>query len=1070
MSSQAAGFDRGLRHHLWHLYLAAGVVLLVAYYLLPALKGNGVLFNAIGLSSAAAIIAGVRLHHPTSSRAWYAFALGHLLFVVGDLFYYSFASIFDVEIPFPSIGDLFYLSVYPAFITGLLILIRTRNPRSDMGGLIDALIVTTGLALVSWIFLMAPYAHQGGSSLLQKIVSIAYPMMDVLMLAVAVRLSVDNGMRRPALYLLVSSIVSLLATDAIFGLLTLQGGYQEGGLLDIGWATYYLLWGAAALHPSMRTLEEPAPYREARLSPSRLALLLCASMITPLIRAIHVVREAPLDQQIMLIGSVILHGLVIIRMAGLVRDRERSIRREKALQEAGKALVAAASREDVYAAALKSILSLVGSGNEARLCLYSDSRELVVAATSGTAMMTRKKWVLPADALRALGGLESRDTTLDARIADTRLQAALRLPRATDHCVAFPLFAREELRGLIFVIGSSDFPAQVKDALQTLGTKVALALESAALTEDLHRRQNEARFRSLVQNSSDLITVIDAGGTITYQSPSVEKVLGYHSNQLISASLAEFLHPQETNHVLKVLTAADRNHGDNEAIVCRLRHCDGSWRFFEILHTDLLDDATVAGIVLNARDVSERKAFEEQLTHQALHDSLTNLANRALFKDRVEHAVAACERRASGIAVIFIDLDDFKTINDSLGHMAGDEVLQKVAVRLEQYIRPMDTLARLGGDEFALLFEDVQRFQDVADVANRILTALRTPISIGADEVVVNASIGMATFEDCDSFFGGADELMRNADLAMYMAKREGKGSFRLFEPAMHASVVDRLQLKGDLQRAIESGEIELHYQPIVDLETQEVVSLEALARWHHPDRGAISPVQFVPLAEETGLIVPLGRWVLRTACQQGRGFQETLSDDRLLSISVNLSVRQLQDPALVDHVLEALEESGLRPDCLTLEITESVLMIDVKETIGKLEQLKGLGIRLAVDDFGTGYSSLSYLSQFPVDMLKIDRAFVRPVAGGVENSALVHAIVRLAEALHLDTVAEGIEDQDQLRQLSKLGCRTGQGFLFAAPMDLSSMRDFLEQGKGRASYVGESDESRHSPTSIRSK
>jgi diguanylate cyclase (GGDEF)-like protein len=524
----------------------------------------------------------------------------------------------------------------------------------------------------------------------------------------------------------------------------------------------------------------------------------------------------------------------------------------------------------------------------------------------------------------------------------------------------------------------------------------------------------------------------------------------------VGVKLIELLHPHENERVLNLLVEG-LDGEQSEAVDCRLRHKDGSWLYFEVLRTNLLHDPNVGGIVLNGRDVSERKAFEEQLTHQAFHDPLTNLANRALFADRVQHALSRQARESSSLGVIFIDLDDFKIINDSLGHGPGDEVLAEVGRRMGGCMRPMDTLARFGGDEFAVLLEDVYRPQEVAEIAERILRALEAPFFLEDKEVFVNASMGIAMVQGEEALTLGADELMRNADVAMYMAKREGKGHFRVFEPAMHEGVLERLELKGDLQRAIEHGEMELHYQPVVTLDTERISGLEALVRWSHPSRGLIAPGHFISLAEETGLIVPLGRWVLREACRRAAYIQSHHSADPPLTMAVNISVRQLQHPALVEHVQEALRESALDPSCLTLEITESVLMHDAETTIVKLTELKSVGVKLAVDDFGTGYSSLSYLSQFPVDVLKIDRAFVQPVAEGAEDSALAAAIVKLGEALHLTTIAEGIEEKSQLKQLMELGCDVGQGYYFAQPMDFPSVLSYLSpEGASKLAHAAE--------------
>jgi diguanylate cyclase (GGDEF)-like protein/PAS domain S-box-containing protein len=1033
-----------VKDRLWQGYLAFGALLLVLYFLVPPFKANGILFNVIGVSSAIAILVGIRLHKPRTPQAWKLFAGGQLLFVTGDAFYYGYNAVFHHDVPFPSLGDFFYLAVYPALIVGLLVLIRRRNPAGDRASLIDALILTTGLALMSWVFLMAPYAHDPSLTFLEKLVSLAYPLMDVCLLAVAIRLAVDRGSRQFSLKLLVLSIISLLTADAILGILTLQGGYTEGGLLDAGWATYYLLWGAAALHPSMKFLEEPAPNREGRLSRSRLASLTVASLVAPAVQAVQAIRDAPLELPVMITGSALLFALVVARMSGLLRESERSASRERALREAGRVLLGARGREQVYQAGLSSMETLVGAGHLVRLTVLAASGELrsqgVVQGGS------KEEWLLRASDLTSLDATTLRERgSLEFAPHDIGLSDALRLPADAAKAIVYPLFVREDLRGLVFIAGPSTSSTQMKNAMQTLAVKISLTLESAILTEDLHRRKGEARFQSLVQNSSDLITVIDEKATIQYQSPSVERVLGYEIDELVDSNFADLLHPHERERVLALLTErVDTSAGPGDFVECRVRHANGTWLVFEILKTNLLQDPNVAGIVLNGRDVSERKEFEQQLTHQAFHDPVTHLANRALFTNRVEHALSRQTRDAGGIAVLFVDLDDFKVINDSLGHAAGDEVLREVGVRLLRCVRPMDTVARFGGDEYAVLLEDIQRLDQVAEIADRTFDALDEAIVLDDKEVFIRASIGIALLDGEDAMTSAADELLRNADVAMYRAKRDGKGHYRIFEPEMHANVLERLELKGSLQKALEREELELFFQPIVALPNEEVCGLETLVRWRHPERGIVLPGEFIPLAEETGLILSLGEWVLKQACRQMKFMQEIelLSSEQ--TISVNISVRQLQQPGLVELVQEALTASSLKPSCLTLEITESILMIDTEATIEKLLELKALGIRLSVDDFGTGYSSLGYLSRFPVDILKIDRTFVNQIEVAGQGSVLIAAIVKLGEALHLQTIAEGIESAQQAARLIELGCPLGQGFYFCEAMDIDTTLEYL--------------------------
>jgi diguanylate cyclase (GGDEF)-like protein/PAS domain S-box-containing protein len=998
---------------IWQLFLCTGALLCGLYLFVPPFAGSSPVMNLLGLAPVIAIVVGLKRNGPGSRGPWRWFALGFVLFWLGDIYTYSYPRLLGREVPFPSIGDASYVLVYPALMAGLLTLVRRRNPGGDRAGAIDSLIMTIGLALLSWVVLIQPSLHTDELSPLARLVSIAYPVGDILLLAATLRLAIDTGARRPAFYLLAASIVALLATDFVYGVMTMQGAYDGQAWLDVGWISFYLLWGAAALHPSMRELDRPAE-RDPRLGPTRLLLLTCASLMAPTIALLQNLEDAR-DRSVVNVAAIVLFGLVVTRMAGLVRQHERSVQRERILSAAGADLVAATSRDEICRAALGAARALAGHESDARLCLIEDDH--VVVASSAP-----DPWRLPALPSDPIAHRE-----------------ALRLPEGSLEIVE--LTVRGERQGIL-VAAAESFSRAVKSSLAALATEVSLALESAALTEEVHRRAGEARFASLVQHASDLITVLDADGTVIYQSSSVERVLGYAAEDIVGARFDTLLDPSEEGrlpHLLGDQTA--RAGAAPQVFECALLHRNGSTRRFEMLYTNLLEDDNVQGIVLNGRDVSERKAFEEQLAHQAFHDPVTNLANRALFVERVRHAVARARRERTGLAVVFMDLDDFKTVNDSLGHAAGDAVLLEVAKRLDASIRTSDTAARFGGDEFAVLLEDVKSAQDAADTAERILASLASPLGLEGKQIFVGSSLGLAVV-DGDSV-ADAEDLIRNADAAMYIAKREGKGGYRLFEPAMHAEVLERLELRADLQRAMAAGELELHYQPIVRLSSGNVTGVEALLRWRHAERGLVGPDLFIPLAEEMGLIVPIGRWVLREACRQARQMQTLLPAEPELTVAVNLSVKQLQHSDIVADVSDALAESGLAASCLTLEITESVMMTDTNTALQRLDDLKLLGVRLAMDDFGTGYSSLSYLSQLPVDILKMDRSFLRAGASP-QASALASVVVGLGESLHLDVVAEGIEYDDQWTALRDLGCDLGQGFLFARPMDAHSTLEYL--------------------------
>jgi diguanylate cyclase (GGDEF)-like protein len=453
-----------------------------------------------------------------------------------------------------------------------------------------------------------------------------------------------------------------------------------------------------------------------------------------------------------------------------------------------------------------------------------------------------------------------------------------------------------------------------------------------------------------------------------------------------------------------------------------------------------------------ARTLEIECELEEQLRHQAFHDPLTDLANRARFMDRLEHGLQRAARRAAGVAVLFIDLDDFKSVNDSLGHPAGDQLLIEVAARLESCVRPGDTAARVGGDEFAILLEELGDTDHAIAVATRMIDALRTPMELSGTEVFVRGSIGIAI----STAVSTANELLRRADVAMYTAKGDGKGQFAIYSTSMETSMVGHLQLAGELQRAVERGELVVHYQPSVVLSSQKIAGVEALVRWQHPTRGLILPGEFIHIAEETGLIVTIGRWVLREACFQARSWQTEYPSASPITVAVNVSARQIHQPGLVEVVAEALRDSGLPAETLILEITESLVMQNAELAIERLHELKALGVRLAIDDFGTGYSSLSYLRRFPVDILKIDKSFVDGVGQHGKERELAQSIIELGQTLNLEIVAEGVERADQLGWLKSRNCDLGQGFLFAHAISADSIRALLAETAGGAMHTEE--------------
>ncbi|MGH2594655.1 MAG: putative bifunctional diguanylate cyclase/phosphodiesterase [Actinomycetota bacterium] len=1041
----------------WLAYLLAGVVATLVFLFVPGMRIGGLL-NLIALSSPVVILVALRLNRVEYKLPWVLIALGQVFFVTGDVITYNYQRFFMTELPFPSIGDVFYLSVYPCLFLGIFLLIRRRSPGRDRDSAIDSLIVGIGVGVLSWVFLIAPYTHDSSLTLMQKLVSIGYPLMDLMLVTGAIRLAVGGGRKNQAFYFLLAAVIALFVTDAIYGWFGLHGGYDnQTGYLEGGWAAFYLLFGAAALHPGVRLFSERSSEARTRLSRTRLVVLAVVSLTAPVTDAVIVGRYASGDQRadqwVVITASVILFLLVIARMSGLVRQQEKSAGRERALREAGVALVTATNQEAIHVAAIEAARALAGVDAVVRLCEETGEGTdgfVVVAGDGGGEDVIGRRFSLNVLQEWKRQRLLERDAYV-VRSYETTLRDPLGLPNDEEGSVLVaPLFIRDQLRGMMVVATLEEMPVSAADSLRALSSQVALALESAALTEDLLLRQSEARFASLVKNSSDVVAVIEPNTVLRYASPSASRVLGFDPAELEGTRFIDLVHADDKTRALSFLTSSGDGEGNTGLMEFRMRHRDGSYLSTETLRTSLLDDQNVKGIVLNTRDITERKQFEEQLQHQAFHDPITHLANRALFRDRVLHAIERQERDKKPIAVLFMDIDDFKTVNDSLGHAAGDGLLKEVGDRLKKALRSADTAARLGGDEFAILLEDGGEGIRAAEVAERIMQMLEDPFALEGKEVFIRASVGIAVADGTgDGGENAAETLMRNADVAMYMAKERGKGRYQVFEPEMHDTALRRLELKADLQRALDHDEFILHYQPVIELESGAITGVEALIRWIHPERGIVQPLEFIPLAEETGLIVPIGRWVLGEACRFAVELQTEFPSDPAeppFHMAVNLSARQLARPEIVDEVRDILADTGLSAPALILEITESMVMQDMELAIERLNQLKQLGVLLAIDDFGTGYSSLNYVRRFPVDILKVDKSFIDEVADGGESSALTAAVIELAGILNLKPVAEGIERADQLERLMELKCDMGQGYLFARPLDPRALRTLLQE------------------------
>jgi diguanylate cyclase (GGDEF)-like protein/PAS domain S-box-containing protein len=556
-------------------------------------------------------------------------------------------------------------------------------------------------------------------------------------------------------------------------------------------------------------------------------------------------------------------------------------------------------------------------------------------------------------------------------------------------------------------------------------------------------RESEERFRSAFDNATIGMGVVSLNGRWLQVNRSLCEIVGYGERELLDSDIHQVTHREDLVALDEQMQRFGAGTMSSHQTEVRYVHKNGK-EVWAHLGVSLVRDgeSQPLHLIFQIQDITDRKRAEEQLLHDAFHDALTGLPNRALFMDHVKMAIQRSRRSGNRLfAALFLDLDRFKIINDSLGHMVGDQLLVGIAHRLEMCLRPGDTVARLGGDEFTILLEDLASTDDAIDVALRVQDAVTQPFNIGGHEVFTTASIGIAL---SNTGYERAEDLLRDADTAMYRAKVLGKKRHIVFDREMHDRAMEVLQIETDLRRAITRKEFFLNYQPIVSLETGKVASFEALVRWRHPERGLVQPSEFIPVAEETSLIIPLGLWVLNEACRQVREWQKLHLADDDVTISVNLSSRQFSQADLIEQVSSALRDSGLRPGCLKLEITESMVMENIDTAIGMLTQLRALGVGISIDDFGTGYSSLSYLHRFPIDTLKIDRSFVTQMTDNTENAEIVRTIVTLARSLDMDVIAEGVETREQLRQLGNLGCDYGQGYLFSRPVGASQALELL--------------------------
>jgi diguanylate cyclase (GGDEF)-like protein/PAS domain S-box-containing protein len=1001
------------------VYVGLNVPLVAAIYCFPHV--HVYLWGALGLGSAIAILSGILRHRPTGRSAWVVIALGVTTFALGDISYDVLTEFMHQRNPFPSIADVFYLLTYLFLASGLILMVRSRRRRDgDSGAALDALIITLSLAALSWIYLIQPYVYAPHMGMLSKLTSIAYPLGDILMLCVLMRLVFGGGTRNSSVRLLVLGAVGVLGADCVYGWIQLHGSWRVGGPTDLGWVLFYVCWGAAALHPAMRDLTLERPWQPRHLSLTTLTILSVSALIAPMALVYREVTGVPSDGGILAIVSAVVFVLIILRLIGLVRAQTVDARRVQALREFSEFLVTASERSDVLDAGVKAIANMGATGVIG--CI-------VVAPGASTDVIAAASWPEATGLSVHVGEFDFRSdrraVTLPAKltVGDTPRSTMWTQLTAPDRDVAPERMLLAHDRAL---------PVDVRAILDSIAAQLFLALERVEMARVVNGARTERRFQAMVQYSSDLITLLGTDLRVIYQSPSVQEVLGRSHTEFLGKRLLEFIHPDDVSsaqaHLAKVLTGGLASTCDFEV---RVLHRDGQLKTLSVVLTNLFDEPDVGAIVLNSRDVTDRHALEQELNHQAFHDTLTGLANRALFFDRLSHAMDRSLRRANPVAVLFLDLDDFKAVNDSFGHPAGDDLLVEVAKRIRSATRPGDTVARFGGDEFAVLLETGRMPNAAQDVAHRIIEALTPTSLLRGNEFSVRASIGIAIAEGPQVT---PDDLLRDADLAMYVAKRNGKGRFEMYRPKMHEDALRLLETEVGIREGLVAREFEVFYQPIVNARSGRLVGAEALVRWNHPSRGLLAPSEFIGIAEDTGLIVPLGRQVLSAAASQAQSWRREGVVDDDFYVSVNLSALELRESDLVTSVAGALNVSGLPPERLVLEVTESALIENLAVTVPRLLALRSLGVRLAIDDFGTGYSSLSYLADLPINFVKIDKSFVDRITSDSEGSAVVRGVIDLSRAMGFTCIAEGVEEDIQSHILNELGCECLQGYLFGRP------------------------------------
>jgi diguanylate cyclase (GGDEF)-like protein/PAS domain S-box-containing protein len=1027
----------------------------------------------VGVTAVAAMLGGVTRHRPVRRMPWLLLAAANLAVAVGVLGLHIANIISHPAAPFPPLADGAYLVAYPLYVAGLTLFIRSRSTGRDRRSVTDALVFLAGLVLVSWVFIVAPDSAHPLLTAIQRFSSVAYPVGSVLILLTLSRLLAPAPPRGVSTALLTLGTIAVLASDLAYDVIEYTGDYRYGALLDIGWLACFIAWGAAALHPSMGELTTPVRQRAPDPSRATLVALMVASLIPPIFLFARSYTQRDRVEGVIAVTCGVLYLLMLSRLWDVAASHRRGLIRERVLRMASAALASANSVEEIALAVREAAAGLLPGIPAERTAILAvrEGDYLRRVSPAGSPPVPRPlepvdlwlrltdsstpKYVPLAEIRNARYGVVPGAKSPDDPVPAGYEGGLLCLLTLKDRPVGDPVI------GLLGAFGDRRALADLAGALEILAGQAALAVERVALTQEVARQRGEALFRTLVQDATDVILIVGDDRKIRYATPSAADIFGDVTVE--GALLVNLVAPGVRDDVDRVLdlilalSAGDVTRGVSPGYLLQIERLDGRMVVLEVRWSDLRHDATVGGLVLTLRDVTEQHQLEEELKYRAFHDSLTGLPNRSLFAREAAGALDAARAVGRTAGVLFVDLDDFKIVNDTMGHSVGDELLVAVAARLAAAVRQTDTAARLGGDEFALLIDDAADPEAVDAFAERIVAAFSEPFTLSEAKVLATATVGVATSGDSDD----VDELLRHADLALYAAKAAGKRRWRHYQPVLTSGMLRRREIQAALEDAVKTSGFTLVYQPIVALGSGEISGFESLIRWPHPRWGMMLPGQFISLAEETGLIVPLGAWVLRQALSDMVRWRSELPPRPAREpdphahhpdgphVSVNVSARQFRDPGFVGSVRQALHASALPPSALLIELTESLLLDGNDQIRADLNELKDIGVRLAIDDFGTGYSSLGYLLELPIDVLKIDKTFVTGIASSWRRHALVEGIVRLARTLEVEVIAEGIETETERELLAGMGCQFGQGYLLSVPVDAAAAAAMLSRGDG---------------------